>query len=885
MLDAPVIKSFSRARDFSRKSDASSDAWQLSGTAVANSVVSLFDGTSLLGTILTDAAGAWIFDGGSTFGDHSFIATASDALGNSSKPSIPFKVLASAQGVLPSPQSNDPSMLNLRVDDTADHVINACESTNVSFAVSGLTAGTAGMVTFSDSSNHQVVVNVGGNGVFSANLSSLTDGAITSALSAADPHGFGTTAAGNMVSLDTDSALDPSLSVNAANPSNVVFTVSGLESDYSGTVTFTDVAGKSDVVPIGSNGTYSANLSNLTSGTLTYLMTVSDPAGNVINVDPTVTLGDGSANAPTGAAQLPTLLSGYLARPSWYVAGVDYAVGYGSTSLTDWQSISISGVTVNKSTNTVTITGNNVNLNGIDFSLHGGAQLIVNGSNDVVSNCNFLYGSTMASQGDYEIISGSGKNLTIEDCVLDGNAPTLGQAAANQSTLIVFSGGLTLEYNWFKNFNQHVLEYNASTNTNLIYEYNLIENGGSGSTGEHLNYLQCGMNNCTTTMTVEFNTTYQPTTPVSGGEGFQTGSFGVNAPTIATVAYNTMVYGPGGEGRLHINYVTQYPSAGGTQAQVYDNYIDHKGGIAFYADTEAGITDFYSNNVDMVTGKLIQPNNTEVLPTSVTQVVSSPSSGIELPGNTITLTLKLSSAVTVSGTPTLSLNDGGIATYVSGSGTNALVFSYTVSSSDTSTSALAITQFNLANGAKVTDGNGNTPNFAGAAATFSGLQIDPASGPTAISLVENPSTGDLNAGKTVTLTLNLSSAVTVAGGTPTLTLNDGGTATYTGGSGTSALDLQLHRRCKRYQRHVAGGDGRQPQWRDNQGRQRQRGQPVAERPDPDRSADRHQYSYQRDFGDALERQSQRRKNRHLHHHHERGGDGQHDRRKPDLGFE
>ena len=47
--------------------------------------------------------------------------------------------------------------------------------------------------------------------------------------------------------------------------------------------------------------------------------------------------------------------------------------------------------------------------------------------------------------------------------------------------------------------------------------------------------------------------------------------------------------------------------------------------------------------------------------------------------------------------------------------------------------------------------------------------------------------GDLNAGNTVTLTLNLSEAVTVAGGTPTLTLNDGGTATYIGGSGTNAL--------------------------------------------------------------------------------------------------
>ena len=39
----------------------------------------------------------------------------------------------------------------------------------------------------------------------------------------------------------------------------------------------------------------------------------------------------------------------------------------------------------------------------------------------------------------------------------------------------------------------------------------------------------------------------------------------------------------------------------------------------------------------------------------------------------------MSGAVTVTGgTPTLTLNDGGTATYVSGTGTNALTFSYTV---------------------------------------------------------------------------------------------------------------------------------------------------------------------------------------------------------------
>ena len=136
------------------------------------------------------------------------------------------------------------------------------------------------------------------------------------------------------------------------------------------------------------------------------------------------------------------------------------------------------------------------------------------------------------------------------------------------------------------------------------------------------------------------------------------------------------------------------------------------------------------------------------------------------------------------GTPTLTLNDGGTATYTGGSGSNALTFSYTVAAGQ-NTVGLAVTAVNL-NSATITDGAGNAANLSLTGLTQSGPQIDTTT-PTISSLVESPASGDLNAGKTVTLTLNLNEAVTVAGGTPTLTLNDGGTATYTGGSGTNAL--------------------------------------------------------------------------------------------------
>ncbi len=157
----------------------------------------------------------------------------------------------------------------------------------------------------------------------------------------------------------------------------------------------------------------------------------------------------------------------------------------------------------------------------------------------------------------------------------------------------------------------------------------------------------------------------------------------------------------------------------------------------------------------------------------------------------MTLTVNLSEAVTVAGgTPTLTLNDGGTATYTGGSGSNALTFSYTVAAGQ-NTADLAVTAVNL-NSATVTDGAGNAANLAGAVTNPAGtLQIDTTT-PSVSSVVASGTgitagAGDLAAGSVVTLTVNMSEAVTVAGGTPTLTLNDGGTATYTGGSGTNAL--------------------------------------------------------------------------------------------------
>ena len=77
--------------------------------------------------------------------------------------------------------------------------------------------------------------------------------------------------------------------------------------------------------------------------------------------------------------------------------------------------------------------------------------------------------------------------------------------------------------------------------------------------------------------------------------------------------------------------------------------------------------------------------------TTVTATTDNGHSDIDA-GRVVTITVNTSEVVTVVGTPTLALNDGESAAYFGGSGSNALVFKYTVQPGDT-TSDLKVTGF------------------------------------------------------------------------------------------------------------------------------------------------------------------------------------------------
>lgn len=457
--------------------------------------------------------------------------------------------------------------------------------------------------------------------------------AIILVLTGWSPHG---TISGGVAPSLTGAPLNGSSPVSNAG---VVGNVSASASLTSCAITGGNSAGNFACAPSGANAQISytsTGATNLNGATdlapFTLTVTGTNANGTSLGVSvPINVYADGPVSAPAATVQHPHLLDlssttnglghNLVTRPPWKGAGVDYAVGYPTaTSLIDWQSISMAGVSVNAGTHTVTISGNGVTLDSIDFSLHGGAQVVVTGANDTISNSNLLYSSTLQGLGVGGLIgaTGAASNLTVTYCIIDGT----GASNSTQTTLIGSSatGSKTFKYNWLKNFNQHAIELSAGGGT-VVYEFNLIENGGSGAAGQHLNYLQFSGTTAFTSVLVEFNTTYQPTNPISGGEGFQ-GYANNSANVISTVSYNTMIASPKGDGLAHLPSSDANGFASIATSTMQSNFIDKgssttfwypdSGNAGYSVNTGTGhVTDthgnslFYLGNVNMLTAAVI----------------------------------------------------------------------------------------------------------------------------------------------------------------------------------------------------------------------------------------------------------------------------------------
>jgi len=335
LLKPSHLNSFLRLGEILSDGITDVDTLASSETAVADSIVNLFDGDPLLGLAQTGTPGVQSFmTGTSAGGAPSFTATAPVDTG---------PVVASGSSMAT--------------------VIDAGATLELTSAYSGIVsfAGTTGTLKIDNSSS------------FSGEIA-------------------GPLAIGDVIDL-----ADITAGANA--------TIGYSGNNSPGTLTVSD-------------GIHTASIALLGNYSLANFTASSDGHGGTSVIDPPLA-GDGSANAPAGTPQLPNILSGYTERPSWMVAGVDYAVGIPQgTVLKDPATIAMAGVTVDKNLHQIIVTASNVTLNAYDFSLAGGWSVITQAANTTISNSNFQIGSNH----NFTIYGDTGSsNLTVMNCVINGN--------------------------------------------------------------------------------------------------------------------------------------------------------------------------------------------------------------------------------------------------------------------------------------------------------------------------------------------------------------------------------------------------------------------------------------------------------------------------------
>ncbi len=173
-------------------------------------------------------------------------------------------------------------------------------------------------------------------------------------------------------------------------------------------------------------------------------------------------------------------------------------------------------------------------------------------------------------------------------------------------------------------------------------------------------------------------------------------------------------------------------------------------------------------------------------------------------GEQVVILVQLSEAVSVSGIdasdastyPTLALNNGAVATYDSGAGSDTLRFVYTFGAGNSENSQglnyASDTALTVPAGVMVFDSAGNSmlttlpPVSSNDALAQTGSAIIDVNAPEILQISSLTADGEYSEGKLIQIEVSMSEAVNVTG-SPILNLDSGGQATYASGSGTDKL--------------------------------------------------------------------------------------------------
>ncbi|WP_058969107.1 Ig-like domain-containing protein [Type-D symbiont of Plautia stali] len=259
----------------------------LSGSAEANAIVTVYDGTTVLGSTTANGSGAWSFTSPVlTNGSHPLSVTVKDAAGNTSPASGTYTVVVDTVAPVA-------STLVITNDNTGVVVANGGSTNDTTPTLSGtVSAAEAGSrVSIYDNGSLLGTAIVQANGTWTYTTVTLGTGTHPISVTVTDAAGnvSGTTSAS--VVIDTTAPAAVTLVANNNNGSaNVVIPNNGSTNDNTPLLTGTGEVGARVSVydgttllgttTVGSGGTWSFTTSTLTDGTHTLNVRQTDAAGN-----------------------------------------------------------------------------------------------------------------------------------------------------------------------------------------------------------------------------------------------------------------------------------------------------------------------------------------------------------------------------------------------------------------------------------------------------------------------------------------------------------------------------------------------------------------------------------------------------------------------------
>ena len=311
---------------------------------------------------------------------------------------------------------------------------------------------------------------------------------------------------------------------------------------------------------------------------------------------------DGSTGAVSAVSQHSNLFdeSADHSRPTWKVAGVDYAVGVPpGLALKDPVVDGLpAGAVLDVAAKLVRVNASGVVLEGYDWS-RGGFGIAIGAVSGVrVTRCQFghLAAGVVVQAG----VGSSDLYFGYND--VDGSVGSDASVGAPAPALLELRGGSVVEYNWIRSSPGTVVSVDGGGS--LLVRNNLLEDVAKAS-GASGSFLAFG-GGAFTAPRIAFNTIIQrpgPATPTPRQELLQMHLTAPGTLLDAEVAYNTILSlgsqgAPSSAMVFHFGADAAYPWS--VTGWAHDNFVDPSGALTIGPPALSGFV--YLRNIDAKTG-------------------------------------------------------------------------------------------------------------------------------------------------------------------------------------------------------------------------------------------------------------------------------------------